>query len=426
MSILTRIFGGNKPEKRSAESLNLIQLINGASGGGKMVAVSPRKAVNLGVVFECIDLITRTMSLVSPKVYTENEKTKVADYKNPIYPIVSQTPYTLYSVIEFYSRIVRHYLLFGNAYIEIKRNGGRITGLKIHEPENIYVEILEIDGVEEHWYKITNGTLSTEKQVGRMIESKDMIHIMDYNIDGVKGLSRITQKKNTLKNAGNIQNYASDMYEAGANISGYIYGDRAVEKSALDHLRQQFEQNYTSKNGGIAALPLGFKYEPLKYNIPFADAQIIEGSKFAVEDVARIFGVPLSLIGRGESADNKGEREYNNFLTMTIAPIFRLIECEFNRKLFKDPTTYIKFELKGLYRVDMETRYKAHQIALNAGFMNKDEVRKVEDMNPIDGGLGQTFYQPLNTIPLEKAMEYFDNVILLGKAKEVNNDNTGV
>ncbi len=67
----------------------------------------------------------------------------------------------------------------------------------------------------------------------------------------------------------------------------------------------------------------------------------------------------------------------------------------------------MKFELKGLYRVDMLTRYQAHQIALSHGFMNKDEVRDVEGMNPIPMQLGQTYYQMLNTIPLEQALEYY-------------------
>jgi hypothetical protein len=67
----------------------------------------------------------------------------------------------------------------------------------------------------------------------------------------------------------------------------------------------------------------------------------------------------------------------------------------------------MKFELKGLYRVDMLTRYQAHQIALSHGFMNKDEVRDVEGMNPIDGNLGQTYYQMLNTIPLSQAETYY-------------------
>lgn len=412
-------------ELRVVDSQNLLQLINRASKGGKVVAVSPRSAVNISVVFECIDVITRTLSLVSPKIYEAREKTKIVAYKNPLYSLINRQPYNLYDAGTFYRRIVTNYLLFGNAYVEIIRTGSRVTGLRLHEPDYVDVEIVEMpDGTEEHVYKVYR---MHSKDNNRIVLQKDMIHIMDYNLDGVKGLSRINLKKNTLTNAGNVYNYTTQMYENGANLSGIIYGDRLIDKQALDYFKQKFEERASYKNGGIEALPPGFKYEPLKYNLPFADAQIIESNKFTVEDVARIFGVPLSLIGRGDSADNKADREFNTFLTTTIAPLCLLIENEFNRKLFPDnPDTYVKFELKGLYRVDMITRYQSYQIAVNGGWMNKDEVRYFEDMNPIPGGLGETYYQQLNTIPLDKAQAYFDSIINNSKAKETNNDNTGI
>ena len=190
----------------------------------------------------------------------------------------------------------------------------------------------------------------------------------------------------------------------------------------------KFEEQLSNKNGGLASLPMDYDYEPLKYSLPFADAQIIEAKKFNVEEVARIFGVPLSLLGRGESADNKAEKEYNTFLSTVIAPLTILLENEHNRKLFS-PTErgrfYIKFELKGLYRADMLVRYQAHQIALNQGFMCKDEVRDVEGMNPIPDGLGKTFYQMLDTIPLDQAEAYYQDLIENKQTKDKQNDTTG-
>lgn len=428
MGIFSNLFTkkeNNNTELRVVDSENLLQLINGVSKGGKVVAVSPRSAVNISVVFECIDVITRTLSLVSPKIYETREKTKLTATENPLYTLINRQPYTLYDASKFYGRIVTHYLLFGNAYVEIIRSAGRVTGLRIFEPDYVDVDIVEMpDGTEEHVYRVYR---DNTRNNSRIVLQKDMIHIMDYTINGEKGLSRINLKKHTLTNAGNVYNYTTQMYENGANLSGIIHGDRLIDKQALDYFKQKFEERARMKNGGIEALPPGFKYEPLKYNLPFADAQIIEANKFTVEDVARIFGVPLSLLGRGESADNKGDREFNTFLTTTIAPLCLLIENEFNRKLFPDnPNVYMKFELKGLYRVDMISRYQSYQIAINAGFMNKDEVRYIEDMNPIPNGYGETYYQQLNTIPLQKAEEYFDSIINKGNAKETNNDNTGI
>jgi HK97 family phage portal protein len=372
--------------------------------------VTTKKSVTLGVVFECVDVIKRTLSLVTPKVVEQRPNGKYPATGHPLYPIINSEPYTLYSASDYYGQMVADFLLYGNAYALILRSGGRVVGLRRLEPEMVEPYILEMDGVEERWYKVTN-----DKRATTAYNQADVIHLMDFNFDGIKGLSRIQLKRNTITDAGQIQIYSTDMYKDGVSVSGYLESDRVIGKEELDYLRKKFEQQATTKNGGIAALPQGFKYHQMQYNLPFADAELVEAKKFGVEDIARIFGVPLSLIQRSDLADNKADAEYNRFLATTIAPLTILLENEHNRKLFTPSERgryYMKFELKGLYRVDMLTRYQAHQIALSHGFMNKDEVRDVEGMNPIEANLGQTYYQMLNTIPLAQAETYYlDNDI---------------
>lgn len=389
---------------------------------GKDVLVSPSTALKIGVVLECVELITNTLSLVSPKIYSEIASGTYVDSTHKLSKTLTVEPYPLYDSTKYYSRMLVFYLLFGNAYARIVRSGSN-TMLKILLPGDVEPVIIESNGIEEHWYKIQGET--------RPVPQSEMIHIYDLSLDGIKGLSRIMQKANTIKDSGYLQNYGSEMFRNGTQISGILIADSTakIEKEALEYMRQKWENKYSSSVGGIAALPPGYKYEPLKYNLPLSDAQLIEAKKYSVEDIARIFGVPVSLIGRGDIADNKSDAEYNRFLATTIAPITIMLENEHNRKLFtgKDAGKYyMKFELKGLYRTDMLTRYQAHQIALNTGFMNKDEVRKVEGMNPIPDNLGQDHYQQLNQIPLAKANIYFDNMIENNNTKKNNNDTTGL
>jgi HK97 family phage portal protein len=406
MSLFTRFFNIGpqpKPQQRAVDLENYFLPLQQA--GGKTIMVTTKKSVTLGVVFECVDVIKRTLSLVTPKVVEQRPNGKYPAVGHPLYPIINSEPYTLYSASDYYGQMVADFLLYGNAYALILRSGGRVVGLRRLEPEMVEPYILEMDGVEERWYKVTN-----DKRATTAYNQADVIHLMDFNFDGIKGLSRIQLKRNTITDAGQIQIYSTDMYRDGVSVSGYLESDRVIGKEELDYLRKKFEQQTTTKNGGIAALPQGFKYHQMQYNLPFADAELVEAKKFGVEDIARIFGVPLSLIQRSDLADNKADAEYNRFLATTIAPLTILLENEHNRKLFTPSERgryYMKFELKGLYRVDMLTRYQAHQIALSHGFMNKDEVRDVEGMNPIDGNLGQTYYQMLNTIPLAQAETYY-------------------
>jgi HK97 family phage portal protein len=391
---------------------------------GKDIKVTPITAFTIGVLFECAEAITNTFKLINPKVIEERKDGgKYVASDHPVHRLINLEPNTLYDASKYYETLIIHYLFWGNAYAVINRSStGRITSLEIIEPYDVEVEILTIDGVKERWYKIK------DRQI---LNQRDIIHISDISYDMVKGMSRIYAKSGSLKQIGAVENYANDMYRNGAFISGYLYGDRVPGPTELEYMRKKINEKWQA-TGEIGALPAGYKFEQFKHNVPFADAQVIEATKMSVETAARIMGVTLSLIGRGDSADNKADREYNTFLNTTIAPISILIDNEHNRKLFtpqEKGIKYIKFELKGLYRVDMLVRYQAHQIALNQGFMNKDEVRAVENMNPIPDGYGKTFYQMLNTIPLNKAEEYFDKMIEDKAAgisvNENTNDSTG-
>jgi HK97 family phage portal protein len=401
MSIFSRLFRSKPAQKRVVDIENYFLPMQAM--GGKNIIVTTKKSINLGVIFECIDVIKRTLTLVTPKVIEQRADGKYPAVNHPLYSLINIQPYTLYTASDYYGQMIADYLLYGNAYAYIIRDRGQVVGLKRLEPENVEPYILDFDGMEERWYKVSNERIPTA------VSQQDMVHLMDFNFDGIKGLSRIQLKRSTITDAGQIQAYSTDMYKDGVSVSGYLETDRVIGKDELDYLRRKFEQQATSKNGGIAALPQGFKYHALQYNLPFADAELVEAKKYSVEDIARIFGVPLSLIQRSDMADNKADSEYNRFLATTIAPLTILLENEHNRKLFINDRSryYMKFELKGLYRVDMLTRYQAHQIALSHGFMNKDEVRDVEGMNQIPQGQGQVFYQMLNTIPLDQAATYY-------------------
>jgi HK97 family phage portal protein len=389
---------------------------------GKDVLVSQSTALKIGVVLECVDIITKTLSLVSPKIYNYQNGEKTLDPTHPLNETLTKNTYTLYDSSKYYQRMIINYLLYGNAYARIIKKG-QMTYLKIYKAGDVEPYIIKILGVEEHWYKVIG-------EDGPIPQS-EMIHIYDITLDGIKGLSKIRQKEGFIKDSGYLQNYGAEMYRNGSQISGLLIADGSVriEKEALEYMRSKFQSKYSSKIGEIAGLPPGYKYEPMKYNLPLSDAQLLEAKKYSVEEISRIFGVPLSLLNRGDIADNKADSEYNRFLITTIAPLCLLIENEHNRKLFTgklNSSYYMKFELKGLYRTDILTRYQAHQIALNHGFMNKDEVRSVEGMNPIPNNLGKSFYQMLNTIPLEKVDEYYSNLIENNNTKNKTNDVTGI
>lgn len=382
------------------------QVINGINTNGKVAAVSPRTALSINTVFSCINLITETATLVQPKIWRYDVTGKVQVNDHDQLPILTREANAYTSAIEWDKIWTASYYIWGNGYAEIVRNGrtGRPVEYINLEP---WLVKPEIENGEKIYLYSPDGTF--EKGATRVIKSRDMLHLADLSWNNVKGFSRIELNAGVINEQQNIVNYSNEMYGNGVNLTGFIYGEKPLADGAAELLRKSFENKYNSKSGQVGILPYGYKYESMKFNMPMGDAQVIEAKKMGVEDIARIFRCPLTLIQRGESADNKGDNEYNTFLTTVIAPLVILKSAELNRKIFRKKEMidhFVKYELKGLYRTDIKTRYEAHRIALDGGFMCPDEVRSIEDLDPIEDGSGKIYRVPMNYMPSTNFKDY--------------------
>ncbi|MBK8698361.1 MAG: phage portal protein [Saprospiraceae bacterium] len=370
--------------------------------------VTPDVAHKFNALYACVNLITETKTLVGAKIYRSTLTGKELVYKHDQVKLLTRNVNDYQSFTEWEKQWVASYLIWGSGYAEIIRNPvGRPIEYHNLNAWDVTPKIVKRKRVY---------IIQEEGQKERIIQADDMLHLCDISYNGeAGGTSRISSNADALKEYGSIQNYSREMYENGVYMSGYIYGDATLTPEVGEKLRSTFEGKFSSKSGGVGILPKGFKYEPMKYNLPMADAQMIAAKNSTIEDIARMFRVPLTLIQRGEYADNKGDNEYNTYLAVVIAPLCILIESEFNRKLFRPSEIrqnyYVKFELKGLERTNMKDRYEAHRIAINAGFMNADEVRQVEGMNPTDDGSGAEYMKPLNSIPGTMWNKDFDHLM---------------
>ncbi len=123
------------------------------------------------------------------------------------------------------------------------------------------------------------------------------------------------------------------------------------------------------------------------------DAELLESRKFQVIDIARAFGVPPHMIGATETTSSWGtgiEQQTIGFVKYTLQPYINRIEQELNRKLIRTAKYFVEFNLDGLMRGDYKTRNEGYRIALGRagepGWMTINEVRRLDNLPPIDGG----------------------------------------
>lgn len=98
--------------------------------------------------------------------------------------------------------------------------------------------------------------------------------------------------------------------------------------------------------------------------------------------------------------------EQNNlaFVTHTLRPIIQKIEMAFSPLMTRTPggeNAFIKFSLDGLLRADINTRMTAYSVGIQSGYLSINDVRRLEDLTPIDDPSAETVRVPLANVNVD-------------------------
>ena len=373
-----------KSEKRSSNFLSSANLYNNTSG----VNVSEKTSVALTAVWSCVRLLSESIASLPINVYkTDKNGSKFIDKNNPLNKLISIAPSKLYTRYNFVTTIMTHLLLYGNAYAKIIRNGGaRPIELKICDPETIEPFISEEDGLV--YYKSDKGLYS----------DNEILHLVGFSFDGIKGLSPIQACQQALGIGLASQQFGANFFGRGANLAGVLEHPARLSDDAANRLRESFNNRFAGINNShqTAVLEEGVKFKPI--GLPLADAQFIENRRFGVEEVARIFRCPNHLINDlSKSSFNNIEQQSLEFVKYSLNPYMVSLESEFNKKLLSEReknTHFFKFQTNELLRGDANSRAEYFKKLFEVGAISPNEIRTLEDLNKIDNG--DKHYVPLN------------------------------
>jgi phage portal protein BeeE len=130
-----------------------------------------------------------------------------------------------------------------------------------------------------------------------------------------------------------------------------------------------------------------------------------------VQEVARWFGLPPhKLKEMTKSSFNNIESEQISYVVDSIRPWLVRFETSYNVQLLsvrEQANHYFKHTVEGLLRGDSKSRSEFYGKMWSIGAMSQNEIRELEDLNPIEGG--DELYIPLNMAPSSRVNELLDN-----------------
>lgn len=307
---------------------------------------------------------------------------------------VMRKPNPFQTKSEFLVDIVRKMLLTGNGYAVATRNNRfEINALYPQFKMSAFVS----SEMRDVYY---SGVDSTLVDLENMIPSRNVLHIKPHtNSHPLIGETPLTSAMLSGAIGNSVQGHTSKFFDNMARPSGVLATDMTLTKEQTAELRTRFnEVTKDIDTGGVPILTSGLKYEQISMSA--VDAEIIETYKMSVSDIARVFRVPLELIGASDKPTaGSTENLMRFFVTTGLGFYIEHLENSLE-KLFDLPANErIEFDTSIILEATLKDRYDAYKVAVTGGFMTPNESRNKEGLKPLDGG--DKLYMQMQNVPIE-------------------------
>lgn len=365
----------------------------GTSSSGQVVTAD--KAMRLSAVWACVRLLSESVSTLPLKIYERQEDGSRKPAKNhPAYAVLCRRPNAEMTPSRFMLMLVASICLRGNAFVEKKYIGQKLVSLIPLLPQNMVVKRLDSGSLE---YTYTDG------KTKRVIPVKNLMHIRGFGLDGVCGLMPMMTGRDVIGSAMSVEQSAAKIFENGLQSSGFLSAEQSLDEGQRERLRSYLARFTGSKNAGkLMVLEGGMKYQGVTMNPE--DAQMLESRSFSIEEICRFYRVPPFMVGHADKQSSWAsslEGMNMQFLTHTLRPMLVNIEQEIGRCLLDgDDEVFAEFSVEGLLRADSAGRAAYYTSALQNGWMSRNDVRRLENLPPIDGG--DIYTVQVNLTPLDQ------------------------
>jgi HK97 family phage portal protein len=355
------------------------------------ITASPEAAMHLGAVYACVRILSDLVGSLPLHVYRrrpDDGKDRATDH--PLYPLLRRRPNPYQTAIRWRQLGMRHILLRGNFFNLIVWSTRRVRELIPLNPDRMVVRLLP-SGRRGYLYQGSpvqyQGGYVAEPQ--QTFTQDEIFHLMGFSLDGVTGCSVIEHARESVGRSLAEELYASRFWSAGGATKGALSTDGKLtpeQRAANTEAWQQAQGGWWNSHK-VALLEGGLKWQQI--GVSARDAQYLEGRQFSVLDIARWFGLPPHMIGDIEKSTSWGtgiEQQFLGFLITSLAPWLTLWEQEIDRQLLEDDDDlFSEFLVDAMLRTDLAARATAERQLVDGGILSVNEVRVMENRNPIPG-----------------------------------------
>jgi HK97 family phage portal protein len=396
--------------------------------------VTPETAMRVSAVYACVTILAQTLAMLPKHIKGIRDDGGKDILKNHrLYKLIHSRPNRWQSSFEFFEMLEGHRLLRGNAYAKIIFNPGRQQNelVPLH-PDHVWPFVITPEGVTYYvsdnspcppdgslWYQHFPQNGGTE-----ILSAEEVMHIRGYSVNGITGLGVIKRAaQEAIGLAMAAEEHGASMMANGAKIPLVLSHPQTLKQDAFERLKAQVREGGEYAGSGNAGKTMilegGMSVE--KIGMTADELQFLETRKFQVEDIARIFNVPLILIGHGDKASTyaSAEQFFMSFKVHTVSPNVCRWEGATERSLLYPSEVgkvEVDFDMDSMMRGDAVSRAQYLKSRFEMASITPDGVCLYEGENPTGTEEGKQLYLQSGMMPAKMAGQ---KPLAPGAAKDV-------
>jgi len=366
------------------------------SDGDGEIAVTEDRAMKFSAVFGCCRVLAETFASVPVMEYKriddrDRERTRDTD----AYELLHNVPNEEMSAYHL-AEMGMYQLNTGGNFVALVRrtNGGGLHSLSPLLMNNLTIErSKESGGIV---YRYSQGGPGAEK---RSYDRRQVFHVPGPTMNGITGMSPISYATQAIKLGLSYETFGIKYYQNGIAPSGLFKHPKSLEPEAYKRLKKDLEGNYGSflNKGKPILAEDGLDFIPFQLNL--VDAQLLESKKFQIEDICRIYRVPMHMVQNLDRATNNNiEHQSLEFAMYTMLPWFKRWESCANAQLLshkqRQDGYYLEYNMAALLRGDSKSMADAFARGRQWGWLSVNDIRRLLNMNRIENG--DIYLQPVN------------------------------
>lgn len=349
------------------------------------VQVTDASAMRLSAFFACVRLIASTIGSLPVTVFeTSASGERVPARSSPLYRVLHDSPNADQTPVDYFEFLVISMLLRGDHFARKLTEGGRLIGLEPINPANVTVRRKADGRLAYRW---------RDQGTSYDLDEDEVFHVRGFGGGPIRGLSIIAYAAESLGIAIAADRAAGGMFGNGVRAGGILSTEQKLDRGQQETLESLLHEKYVgaAKAGVPMVLGHGVKWEQI--TLKADEAQLLESRGWSVEEICRWFGVPPFMIGHNEKTTSWGtgiEQMLLGFQKFTLNPYLRRIEQAMRQQLLTPAERargmIAEFNLEGLLRADSKGRADFYRQMTQIGAMTVNEVRRLENLPPIEGG----------------------------------------